>query len=75
VKQYRFFAHFNRVNMQRGNPLVWTVHFRNLCIQARELVFRVSVSTRFRPEGRQPRAVLIGDARAVDIREGVAYIS
>ena len=74
MKRYRFFAHFNRVNMQRGNPNVWTVHFRGTCVQAREIVFRVFVRTRFKPNGRQPRAVLLGMAKTVDVREGIAYV-
>lgn len=26
MKPIKFKAHFNRINMQRGNPNVWTVH-------------------------------------------------
>ena len=64
-KQYRFFAHFNRINMQRGDPKVWTVHFRGQCIQGEGIEFNVPVRTRYRPEGKQPRAVLIGSASRV----------
>lgn len=60
--KYSFFAHFNRVSMQRGERTVWTVHFRGACLPAHEVEFRVPVKTRFRPEGSQPRATLRGKA-------------
>jgi hypothetical protein len=61
-KTYSFFAHFNRISMQRGLRAVWTVHFRGACYPANEVLFKVPIHTRFRPEGRQPRAVLLGRA-------------
>lgn len=64
--KYRFFAHFNRVNMQRGLPQVWTVHFRGTCYQTEQLIFTVPVRTRYRPDSRQPRAILIGVASSVN---------
>ena len=60
TKHYRFFAHFNRIAMQRGSPLVWTVHFRGACLPAAEVIFRTAMHTRYRPLGRQPRATLRG---------------
>jgi hypothetical protein len=62
MKKYAFFAHFNRVAMQRGQRACWTVHFRGKCMQAVEVVFRVPLKTRFVPDGRQPRATLRGYA-------------
>ena len=60
MKRYRFFAHFNRINMQRGDPKVWTVHIKGTCLQAEEVKFKVPVETRYVPNGRQPRATLRG---------------
>lgn len=56
-KQYKFRVHFNRVNMQRGNDRVWTVHYRRACHQVHEVVFASAEAfTVFAPEKRQPRA-------------------
>jgi hypothetical protein len=65
MKKYAFFAHFNRIAMQRGDKACWTVHFRGACLPAVEVDFKVPVSTRFRPEGTQPRATLRGMATSV----------
>lgn len=59
-KPKKFVLHFNRINMQRGNPAVWTVHNSEGCHQAEEVVVKVPLETRYRPNGRQPRAVLTG---------------
>jgi hypothetical protein len=69
-KTWRFFSHFNRVNMQRGNPNVWTVHFRGACIQGTEVVFNVPTYTTFKPNGRQPRAKVVGRAHFVERSSG-----
>lgn len=62
---WKFFSHFNRINMQRGNPKVWTVHFRGTCYQAEGIVYKVHTFTTFDPKGRQPRAKVCGRAREV----------
>lgn len=62
---WAFFAHFNRINMQRGLKKVWTVHFKGRCIQAEDVYFAVPIHTRFLPEGRQPRATMRGVAERV----------
>lgn len=74
MKMYMFFAHFNRINMQRGDPKVWTVHFRGQCIPCESVEFRVKTRTRYRPNGRQPRAVMIGKAAFVSISDGHAVV-
>lgn len=52
--------HFNRVNMIRGNPNVWTAHNSRGCFGATKLVImhggKVVAETVFNPEARQPRA-------------------
>lgn len=59
--------------MQRGNPNVWTVHFRGTCYQGQEVIFQVPLKTRYRADGKQPRATLRGMARRV-YSDGVALI-
>lgn len=60
MRRYRFFAHFNRNNMQRGNPRVWTLHVHGRCLQAEQITFKVPLKTRYCPNGQQPRATLRG---------------
>jgi hypothetical protein len=64
-KTYKFFSHFNRVNMIQGKKEVWSVHFRNSCIQGTGITYEVATSTTFKSNGRQPRAKIIGFAAAV----------
>jgi len=60
VKKLKTKLHFNRVNMQRGNPNVWTAHNSHGCFQAEKLVImhegKVVAETVFKPEAKQPRA-------------------
>lgn len=60
MKPRKFKLHFNRVNMQRGLPTVWTIHLSNRCIPATEVELTVPVTAVFRPDARQPRAWLEG---------------
>lgn len=55
-----FRIHFNRINMQRGNPNVWTVHTSGKCIQTRHVQCQVPLKSVFNPDGRQPRAFMKG---------------
>lgn len=64
-KKLKFRAHFNRVNMQRGNPNVWTVHTSKACFQGEKIILRVPVETVFNPTGAQPRAYFTGYGRVV----------
>lgn len=64
-KTYRFFAHFNRNNMRKGDQRVWTLHFRGVCYQTPEIRFAVPTETKYKPEGRQPRAVIQGHCKNV----------
>lgn len=56
----KFKAHFNRINMQRGNPNVWTVHTSKACHQGTTIRILVPVETVFKPNARQPRAYFTG---------------
>lgn len=57
---YKFRAHFNRINMQRGNPKVWTVHNSKACYQGEKIILMVPVESVFKPNGTQPRAYFTG---------------
>jgi len=59
----KFKAHFNRVNMQRGNPNVWTVHTSRACHQGAVIRILVPVETVYRPDRPQPRAYFSGRGR------------
>lgn len=63
MKPYAFRLHFNRINMQRGEENVWTVHTHGMCLQGREVSCSVPLTTVFNPNGRQPRAYLHGRGR------------
>lgn len=63
AKEYAFFAHFNRIAMQRGDRACWTVHYRGVCHPAVEIRFEVAVNSRYVAKGQQPRATLRGKAR------------
>lgn len=52
--------HFNRVNMQRGSPNVWTVHTSRACYQGRRVRIGIPLETVFKPLARQPRAYFVG---------------
>ena len=60
MRPLKFRLHFNRVNMQRGNPNIWTVHTSKACYQAQRVVCNVDLETVFKPDGPQPRAYLSG---------------
>jgi hypothetical protein len=69
--------HFNRVNMQRGEPEVWTAHTYKQCNQANEVVIRhngVEIGkTVYNPTSEQPRAYVEfhGNVNTID---NVTYI-
>ena len=65
MKKYRVILHFNRNNMQQKKDTVWTVKFRGICYQVEEVIVKVPMMTRFKPDGPQPRALLIGWAKDV----------
>lgn len=60
MKPRKFKLHFNRVNMQRGNPKIWTIHFSDRCIQAVRVIVQGKLESIFKPEARQPRAYFTG---------------
>lgn len=66
-------VHFNRIEMQRGGTHVWTVHNSLGCFQVKEVVIMTPMVSRFRPDGRQPRALFRGPA-IVEIKNGTAVL-
>lgn len=70
--------HFNRVNMQRGKPEVWTAHNSHGCFQAKKLVLmhdgKIVAETCFLPKARQPRAFFIAHGQVRYNQKGVAII-
>ncbi len=69
MKPRKFKLHFNRVNMQRKLPSIWTVHFSDRCVPLAEGDVRVPLRTVFRPDKKDnPRAWLEG--RGVLLVEG-----
>lgn len=74
MKPRKFRLHFNRINMQRGLPTVWTIHLSDRCIPAREVDVQVPLRAVFKPEARQPRAWLEGRGVVRVVEEGVYRI-
>ncbi len=73
MRPYSFFYHYNKpLSQRRGIPQV-SVHWRGQCIIADNVV--VNVPTRWRVKTRQPRFVVAGKAKSVDVINGVAFIS
>lgn len=73
MKLRKFKLHFNRINMQRGNPNVWTVHTSKVCIQVEQVKCYVPLETIFKKDGPQPRAYLSGLAE-IHVQKGIAYL-
>jgi len=60
MRPRKFRLHFNRINMQRGNTNIWTVHLSDKCIQVRDVKVCVPIETVYKPTAEQPRAYLSG---------------
>ncbi len=68
-------VHFNRINVARKDPDIWTVHMSDRCIQTREVDIRVPLQSIYRgPNARQPRAYFKGKA-IVDVRRGKVILT
>lgn len=55
--------HFNRINMQRKDPRVWSAHNSRSCSMSEKIVVKVDgkvvLETEFKPEATQPRAYFV----------------
>lgn len=70
-----FWLHFNRINVQRGDPDVWTVHLSDQCIQTKHVDCRVRIETVYRgATARQPRAYFKGKGRVI-VRDDLVIIT
>lgn len=69
--------HFNRVNMSRRDPRVWSAHIHKACNQSEEVLIRhgdkVIGKTVFRPDAPQPRAYVEFNGEVI-IEEGNTII-
>ena len=75
MKIYRFFMHFNRVNMQRGSPNVWSVHFRGTCYMTPKVIVGVPIESVYKPNGKQPRVILRGWARNINVYHDRIFVT
>lgn len=75
MKSRTFWIHFNRINVQRGDPDIWTVHLSDRCIQTKVVRCTVPVTTVYRGvTARQPRAYLKGKGR-IHVKPGEVRIT
>ncbi len=75
MKPRVFWLHFNRLNVRRGDPDVWTVHRSDRCMQVKKIVVQVPVETVYKgAQAPQPRAFFRGKG-VVRIANGIAYIT
>ena len=65
-RKYRFFYHYNK---PKG---CMTVHFKGQCLPVGDVVCHVACETKWRDS--QPRLVMQGYARDVQVKRGVAHI-
>ena len=64
LKPRTFWLHFNRINVQRNDPDIWTIHLSDRCIQTRRVEVKVPLETVYKgPEARQPRAFMRGKGK------------
>jgi hypothetical protein len=75
AKEYRFFYHFNKPATKSEGRVVWTIHWRDRCMQAYNLDIRRPTKTRGQTK-RQPWGVVVGMASSVVIdNDGNAVIA
>jgi len=74
LRPTKFKAHFNRVNMQRKNPNVWTVHHKGVCHQGTGIKLHVPCTAVFKPEHTQPRAWFEGYSKEVRNIKGTLVV-
>jgi len=73
-RRLKFRLHFNRINMQRGNPNVWTVHTSRGYFQGVHIDCIVPIWTVFKKNGSQPRAYLQGYGHVRVTKEGIIQV-
>ena len=74
-KARTFWLHFNRINVVRGDPDVWTVHLSDQCIQTKHVDCHVPIATVYRGKtARQPRAYFKGQGRILAMANRVLIL-
>lgn len=62
-KSRTVWVHFNRINVQRKDPDIWTVHMSDRCIQIKKVIIKCPLESVYKgPDARQPRAYFKGKA-------------
>ncbi len=75
MKPRTFWLHFNRINAQRRNPNVWTVHLSDQCIQTKSVECLVPIRTVYKgATARQPRAYFKGVGRIRTYKDKVRIV-
>lgn len=77
AKKLKTRIHFNRVNMARKDPRVWSAHTSRSCNMSEKIVVMHNgvkvLETVFNPAGKQPRAYLLTHA-TVKHEDGVTIV-
>jgi hypothetical protein len=73
TRAYAFFLHYNKPASLTARKTKWSVHYRGVCHIVDDIVCYVPTATRRRK--RQPRGVVVGRAKTVVVKAGVATIS
>lgn len=69
----RFWFHYNKIaSRKRGKPVI-TLHFKNQCVLVDNFVCNVKTYGRTRKT--QPHFVVVGDAKDIEIKNGIANIT
>jgi hypothetical protein len=68
-----FFFHYNKPASQKAGKPIVSIHYKKQCILVENIV--CDVKTWGHINKRQPRFVIKGFARNIDVKDGIAYIS
>lgn len=69
-----FRVHFNRIAMQRNDPLVWSVQTSKGCFHAAKVIMSGQIETEFQPQRRtNPRAFFSGRGEVKQVGD-VVYV-
>jgi hypothetical protein len=68
----KFNCHYNRPASKKAGTTKWSLHFKKKCYILDNIEIKVSVRTK--TNKRQPYAVVTGEAKEINIVDGVGYI-
>jgi len=69
----RFFLHFNKPMTLSRKEVWWTLHYRGQCVPIKH--FTCKTKTQDRERKAQPRAVVWGDAKTIEVTNHHALIT